>query len=422
MEKLKSEDPNINVLGKPITVVQESLITSLHALGIGIGPILFGKIPDLIGRKKSVIIFGIFEALGFAILSIGSNLYCYYTARCMQGFCLGFLMTGIPMYLSEIAEDCNRGRSVTFVNIFAVLGNIYGYTMSWLLGTRTFNLVCTIPLIIHITFFIFFLPETPIYLIKIGNFEAAKNSLKKLRNISFAETEKEISHLELTVAQKTSTQKYCNLWKIKKPLLICCGLFTLQHFSGYFVILGYLESVLSSANLPLPSDICSVLVGCFELIPVLVSSVLVEKLGRKYLLLLSSGMIFVSLFFLGAYFHIKLANIFNISNISWIPLVIIPIIMMGYGIGIGPTTLVIMGEIFPMELKTTGASVSVFLCGIVNFAVIFTFPLAREYLGLASCFWIFGALSSLGFIFIYFFVPETKGKSFSEIQKMMKNK
>lgn len=272
-------------------------------------------------------------------------------------------MVALPLFIGELAEDYNRGRLVTVMSIFITLGNIYGFLMSSFFEPRAFALICVVLLLVNIILLILFVPDSPIYLAVKRRKEEAIISLMKLRNTSEVEAEKMLSEIEYTIMNSPSYEKSSHVYqvfKIKNTLFISCGLFPIQHFSGAFAIIGYLQSILSSAHLPLSDNVCSIAVGLCELIPLVIGTVFIEKLGRKVLLMFSSGMVILSLFILGTYFHFSATKFYDMSPISWLPIVSIMIFIMGYGIGIGPTTYVLLSEIFPVELKSTASSISVF--------------------------------------------------------------
>lgn len=424
LETLKIDDANMNPLGHPITVYEESLIASLHSLGLAIGAPLFGKLSDIFGRKKTLLCSALLELIGFIILAFSNHVFYYYFSRSVQGLCLAFTTAILPVYLAEIAEDSNRGIFCTFVSLFSTLGNVYAFGIATFFEIKMFTLFCGLPIVLNIILFTLFVPESPFYLVMKQKTIEAKESFSKFHNLCPEEVEIVLKEIQCQTQQtnlKNEPFSLANLLKIRKPLCICCGIFIFQQFSGLFAVLGYFGSILSLAKLPISGSVLSICVASIQLIPGIISSMLIEKLGRRILLLLSSLMIVVSLFLLGLYFFLESSNFTNLSQLTWLPITAMIIFIIGFGIGLGPISFVLIGEVFPTDFKTLGASISIFSCGVTNFILIFAFPLFRDILGLHWCFWILNIISLVGFVFIYFYVPETKGKSFAEIQKMMKS-
>lgn len=416
MENLKSNDTDINPLGSPITVYEESLITSLHGIGLGVGPLFLGKLADLFGRKRSLLLFSILEVLGFLLLTFSRHIYLYYLARVIQGFCFGFFTTVMPVFIAEISDDTNRGRFATFVSMFITLGNVYGFVMTLIFDMKAFTVICAVPGIITIVLFYYFIPESPIYLAWKQKPVKAKESLQKFRNLNFTETEKIFNEIK-QICSSTESLTCTKFLEIRKSLYISIGLFIIAQLTGLFAILGYLSSIL-----PLSISMSSIAVGITHCLAILLSSVLIEKYGRRILLLISLATVFSSLFVLGTYFHLEILKLSFISYMGWFPALIVVTFIMGFGIGISCVPFAIVGEIFPTNMKAIAASLSLFVAGCANFIIVFTFPICRDTLGLDWCFWILGFMSLLGYIFIFISVPETKGKSFSEIQEMINGK
>lgn len=398
---------------------------SLHSLGTCFGP-LFGKSSDVIGRKWTLIFISVTEMIFYIVLALSNNIYYVYLARFIQGLCFSLNLVVMPLFIAEIAETHNRGKFVTYVNLFMTFGNLYGFLLGSHFNVKTFTLICAAPIVVTLMCLIIFIPESPVYLVFKGKRDEAKQSFKTFRRISLSEVGILIQETEILIRETNQAKAgLINSFKdhyIWKPLLIMITLALLIQFSGLFALLSYFHMILGSARISWSVNICIILISILQILSVLLSSFLVERLGRKFLLLCSCSLVCLSTFSLGFYFFLNNIDASFLYLITWLPVVSVLVFIFGFGLGFCGIYFVIITEIFPPHFKTTAASIGMIFAGIGCFIVTFAFPVIRDLIGLHWCFWIFTGLEVFGFFFIYFSIPETKGKTFLEIQNLMKQR
>lgn len=425
LPKLKSTDTSQNPLGRPITLYEEALIASLHSLGISVGGLLLSRIADYIGRKWSLITISSLEFTSLLILAFAKNVNLYFITRLVQGICLGSTATVMPLFISEITEDHNRGKFGTFSTFFMCLGNVYGFAMGSMFEIQSFTLICAAPLLISVPIFIFWIPESPYYLVSKGRRYAAKRALERIHSIQPNKAEKILVNTETIIRATCPSKRGCISflcdYGIRRGLFISLTLYIIQQATGLFAVLAYLSTIFSLANVPLSENISSIIIGCIQVFANIIAANFIEKLGRRILLLTSSVMITFSLVILGTCFELLKANYVLPYYISWFPIMALVIFILGYGFGLGPVCFILSSELFPQDFKTKAVSLSLFTSGVSSFLVVYTFPVVRDFLGISWCFWILSFLCALGFIFIHCFIPETKCKSFLEIQMILNN-
>ncbi|KAL0125279.1 hypothetical protein PUN28_004422 [Cardiocondyla obscurior] len=152
------------------------------------------------------------------------------------------------------------------------------------------------------------------------------------------------------------------------------------------------------------------------MVTTVVAAVIVDRAGRKPLLILSSSVMLISLVALGSYFNLKESES-DVSNLGWLPLTSLTLFMIAFSIGMGPIPWMLMGEVFPAETKAVASGIAVMLNWFLVFLVTKSFPMMNKGLGADVTFWIFATIMAIATGFIYFFVPETKGKTSQEIQE-----
>lgn len=386
------------------------------------GSLLLSRIADYVGRKWALITISSLEFTSLLILSTAKNINLYYITRFIQGLCLGSTAIVMPLFISEVTEDHNRGKFGTFHSFFMCLGNIYGYTMGSLFGIKWFTIICAIPLVISVPLFAIFVPESPYYLVSKGYRNSAKIAFEKFLMIKPNKAEKVLIQTVNTIhetSMKKSTFSFLLDPGTRRALFLICVLLIVQQASGLFAILAYLSTILSSSNIPLSENVSCILISCIQLFSNVLAATFIEKLGRKFLLLTSSVMVTIALLVLGLYFELLTSKYEFSRSASWLPIIGLVVLILGYGFGLGPVCFILSSEIFPQDFKTVAGSFSLFISGIACFILVYTFPIVRDLLGISWCFWILGVLCILGFIFIYCLISETKGKSFLDIQVMM---
>lgn len=175
------------------------------------------------------------------------------------------------------------------------------------------------------------------------------------------------------------------------------------------------------AHTGLSSDASTIFVGTIHVIASLVGTLLVDRLGRKLLLLTSIIMMTISLIALGTFFYIRDTNQSHAESISWLPLLSLCTFIISFALGFGPIPFMMLSEIYSKEINAIASPLTGFFTWILAFALTSAFGPIAHVIGIAFSFWILGAFCIVGAVFILFMVPETKGKSLSQIQNMLQN-
>ncbi|KAJ8946851.1 hypothetical protein NQ318_006761 [Aromia moschata] len=392
-------------LGKPITAFEESWIASLTCLGAGIGPLAAGKLADSLGRKRTLLLIAFPMVAAFVTLSFATTVNLYYVARFVLGLGVGSVFAVLPTYLGEITQDHNRGKFGCLMTVFLTIGLLYPLAVGPFLSIKLFSFSCAVPLMLFLIFFSLFVPDSPVYLVSVGNTKGAREALRKLRNSDQVEGE-----LKLMTQDLEQTQ----------GLIVCIGLVVLQQFSGINAVLAFLGPIFEATGSGLSPYASTTTVGVIQVLGTLLTTSIVEKLGRKVLLVASTIGSCASIFLLGLYFYLKTSKIYDVSNIFWLPVVCVVVYIIVFNIGLGPLPWLVMSEVFPPHAKGVAAALTTCSCFMASFLVTLGFPIIVKLAGMTECLWLFGSFCLLGIVFIYCVVPETKGKSLAEIQQLLR--
>ncbi|XP_018320194.1 facilitated trehalose transporter Tret1-like [Agrilus planipennis] len=411
-----------NPFDAPITTEEQSWIASFLSCGAIFGPFVAGFLVDRIGRKWTLVCAsGVPLTAAFLMLAFGRTPVVYYVARFIGGLGMGVVFTALPMYIGEISEAPIRGTMASFFNIFMVSGELASYALGPYIPIMWFSIICAIfPAAFVILFSLF--PDSPHYYISKNNIPAAESSLAKLRGTDTAGIKKEFAVIKESVENDMKNRgTIADVIKnrgLRKALLICLGLVTLQQLSGIQTVLTYVTNIFNASGSSMDSDISSLIVGIVQFATGFTTPVFVDRLGRKMLFLISAVGMVISEVPLGVYFYLE-ENDHDVSNIGWLPVVSMIAYIITYNFGFGPLPWTVMGEVFPANVKAAASTITASFCWIMGFVVVRFFGNLQDAVGLGMTYWIFSAFCFVAIFFTLFFVIETKGKTFAEIQEIL---
>jgi sugar porter (SP) family MFS transporter len=388
----------------------EGFATGSLALGAIIGCIIAGNIADKFGRKKSLLVAAALFFISSLCMAFSANKSIFISSRFLAGIGVGMASMLSPMYIAEIAPASLRGRMVAINQLTIVIGilitNIVNYSLRnigddawrWMFGLGT------IP---SGLFFIgaLTLPESPRWLVNVARKDEALKILRKIGNDIFAETT--LSSIQAS-SKSEINQGYSAVFKkaVLPAVLIGIGLAVFQQFCGINVVFNYTPRIFESIGVSQDNQLLqTVFIGIVNLIFTILAMLLVDKLGRKPLMLIGAA----GLFFL----YLIVVQMLNAGStaVSWFLLSAIGV----YAMSLAPVTWVLISEIFPNKIRGAATSVAVLSLWAAYFVLVFTFPILFDKLG-DKTFYIYSAVCLIGFVFIYFKVKETKGKTLEELE------
>ncbi|KAI5644141.1 sugar transporter domain-containing protein [Phthorimaea operculella] len=403
---------------------QESWISSLVNLGAAAICFPIGLIMDTIGRKKTMLFLVIPFTLGWLLITFAQNVAMIMIGRFITGVAGGAFCVTAPAYTSEIAQDSIRGALGTYFQLMITVGILFSYVVGSYASIFVFNLLCTcIPIVFGVIFF--FMPESPSFLVMKARNDEARESLIKLRGRGY-DVDGELDSLKLKDEQKrTNNVSFLRSITKKtalKAVLICYALMLFQQLSGINAVLFNTSTIFGSAGAAINPEVATIIIGVIQVVATLISSMVVDRLGRRILLLFSALVMCLCLTALGVFFflretHGEHAEI--LKSISWLPLLSLSLFITAFSFGFGPIPWMMAGELCLIDIKAFVSSTAGTFNWLLSFAVTSTFVPLKTSIGDGQVFWMFAGIMLLGFIFIFFVVPETKGKSVDEIQVML---
>lgn len=409
-------------------------IVSSALIGCIVGSALGGFLSQKLGRKKSLILAAVFFAIssigsawpeiGFAPFGKGDHtlLTPFIIYRLIGGIGIGVASILSPMYIAEIAPAAIRGKLISWNQMAIVSGIMIVYfvnyfiarhgNIEWLneLGWRWMFASEFIPAVLFLSL-LWFVPESPRWLALSGKNE------KALRILTSLSGEKK-AKLELKAILGSLGQHTGKLLSFGVIILIIGILLSaFQQLVGIQVMIYYAPEIFKNMGNSINSSMFqTVLVGTVNLLFTIVAIYTVDRWGRKPLLLTGSLLMMSFMFVIGFSFYFKSFGIISLISILGF--------VGAFSFSWGPVTWVLLSEIFPNTIRSKAMSIAVAVQWIMNYTVSSTFPLLDrntllvEKFNHSVSFWLFGIMAFLSFLFVWKMVPETKGKSLEEMEKI----
>ncbi|XP_055525635.1 facilitated trehalose transporter Tret1 isoform X2 [Wyeomyia smithii] len=407
--------------GFPITSEEFSWIGSMANLGAALMCFPIGVMMKLMGRKWAMLSMVLPLLLGWLLIIFADNVAMLMAGRFFLGVGGGAFCVAAPTYTAEIAQSSIRGTLGTFFQLLVTIGILFVYAVGAGVSVQVLSIICgVIPLVFGLIFF--FMPESPYYFVEKARYDDASKSLKWLRGSRYDERA-EIEELKAEEAKMqaekiTFTQGFRQKTTIR-ALIIALGLMFFQQMSGINAVIFYTNSIFDDANTGLEATHATIIVGSIQVAATLLATFIVDKTGRRILLLISDFCMAISTILLAVYFQLKEDDPSQVTELGWLPVLAVCLFIAMFSIGYGPIPWLMVGELFANNVKAYASPLAGVFNWLLAFLVTKIFDTLRTSLGIAGVFWLFTGFSLLGTVFVFFLVPETKGISLAEIQRLL---
>ncbi|GIY61048.1 facilitated trehalose transporter Tret1 [Caerostris darwini] len=405
---------------RDITADEITWIASLPQVSGVVGNFLSGYVTHKLGRKATLMFISTSYTTGWLAIAYAPSVPIIYLGRLISGFSAGICAVAVPTYIVEIAPTEIRGFltsgfQVAFsVGVFLVI--CLGAVLRWSWLAISGAVLTTIAVCLMVI-----MPESPAWLVQESRIGEAMNGLKFLKGKN-ADLKKELQEISdnqiLFKSDKFSFREFLNPI-FYKPLGFSVLLMVFQQVSGVNIVLSYTVEVFGSIGSSVDPHIASVLVAAVQIAGTIVSSILIDKSGRKRLYITSATCMSVSYFVLGVYSYIvkKSEHPVNLHYYGWIPLVSLTVYMFAFSLGLGPIPFVMTPEMAPIRFRSMIVAIGFLMGSLSGFIVTKTFEDGRALLGIYGLLWLYSGLCLLSALFGCFILPETKGLSFREIHR-----
>lgn len=404
-----------------MTPLEQGWLVSSAIAGSVIGAAANGYLADIYGRKKIIVATAVIFVVGSLFCAYAQTVNQLIFARIIIGVAVGMVSFAAPLYLSELSPQKIRGMLISLFQLAITAGILLSYLINrifagaelnwrWMLGS---GVIPAAILLIGISF----LSDTPRWLISKNREQEAKDIFQKIEPGSNADAHiKEIK--ETISAPQQSTKTPWQKWMFM-PVFVGVGIMFVQICTGINTIIYYTPTIFQIAGFDshIGALYATIGIGFVNFIMTIVAIATIDRLGRKPLLYIGLWGMFISLLALGSSF--AWAEELGDSR-KWLAVAAVVVYIASFAMSLGPVAWIMISEIMPLQVRGLAMSAATVSNFGFNFVVVLSFLPLLNLIGNAATFWCFAGITAFSILFVYRFVPETKGISLEQIEKNWK--
>jgi len=395
----------------------QELVMSYALFGAMIGAGFGGRLADRLGRRRILMLSAVISFFGVLGTALSPDTLWLIVARIVVGVAFGFASFAVPLYISEISSPKNRGMLVSIFVVAILSGLLLSYAVDYLFSAYgQWRIMFAVGLIPAFSLFIgmFFLPESPRWLLKHGYADKARDVLKHIRGS--VDVEAELSSINNILKQAKPDWRELFGPIVKPALLLGLGLAVLRQLTGLSLATFYAPTIFELAGFHSASTAIleTVGLGVVFVIMSLVAMNLVDKVGRRPLMLSGLLGMLLGLAVLGITFYLPKTHG---GASGYLAVGSLLFFVAAWTIGPGSVVQLIIAEIYPLEIRALAMSVVTAVIWATYLVVTLTFLSLIEALGRPYTFWLYAVLCVVACLYVYYFMPETKGLSLEEIEE-----
>jgi len=441
-----------------LSCTEEELVVSIMPLGAVTASLISGWFLKILGRKFCIQLTALMFTLGACILGTANSLSVLLMGRFLVGFCVSLSAMSECFYMSEIASASSRGRLVTLNELGITFGFLFAFIINYMFITvqsgwrYMFGLSGVFSCVQFIC--MLFLPKTPHFLVTLNRSEEAVNIMKDMHGLGGLGARREVEKIKSIQREEKSTScisLFSNEDNMRSRMIVGFGLVLAQQLTGQPNILYYASDIAQSVGFcgDILGAAATMLLGMIKVLATVLAMFVIDRFGRRILLLSGVSLMMMSLFCLiitsyyqehsdGFGYHqpcadmmLELNNSTEISSscpisstppfFRYLSFAALITYITSYSLSFGPITWVLLSELFPLTLKTHAMSLSQALNWAINVLVSVTFLDFVRVFKLPFVVSFYFLMSIISLAFIYFYVPETKNKTLEEICLDLRN-
>jgi MFS transporter, SP family, galactose:H+ symporter len=405
-----------------LSTFQQELLVSIVLVGAAVGALTGGRLADVFGRRFMLVVTAVIFVTGALVCAAAPSLNILVIGRLIVGLGIGFATSTVPIYISEVSPPQTRGWQVSLFQLAITIGILAAYVVDytfsgsgswrWMLG------LAFVPGAI-LGLGMIRMPESPRWLAEHGHSNLARQILARIRGTE--DIEAEWLEIQKTLTETEERGRFSDLLSpsLRTALLIGIGLAIFQQVTGINTVIYYAPLIVQSAGISTASGaiLATAGIGLVNVIMTIVAMWLIDRVGRRPLLLIGIGGMILSLGVLGFVFRMPTGG-----ALAWLAVVTLMVYVASFAISLGPIFWLIIAEIYPLRVRGIAEGTAAGVNWASNFVVSFTFLTLIEVLGPSMTFWAYALLAVASWLFAYYLVPETKGRTLEEIEHSFRHR
>ena len=402
-----------------LTTFALEVIVSGVLAGAAAGALLGGRLADLFGRRRLLIVTAIIFGLGGLACAAATSTAMLIVGRIVVGLGIGLSSGTVPVYISEVSPADARGWQVSLFQLAITVGILLAYVVDYafaaIQGWRWMFGLAVVPAAIFGLGMVF-LPESPRWLAEHGQLDRARAMLARIRGTS----DVDIEMREIVEGIERAQDQRGRLSDLLAPslrpaLLVGIGLAVFQQVTGINTVIYYAPLIIQSSGISSASGaiLATAGIGVVNVLMTIVAMWLIDRMGRRPLLLTGIAGMVVTLGILGLAFHLAGRT----GALAWLAVVSMMVYVASFAISLGPIFWLLISEIYPLKIRSSAEGLAAAFNWGSNLLVSLTFLTLLQMMGPTRTFWLYGAFAVAAWIFSYYQVPETKGRTLEQIEE-----
>ncbi len=411
-----------------LSTIESEIVTSWVTLGALIGALVAGGTADRIGRRWTAVTAGVLFAAGALVEAVAPGAGVLTAGRVVTGLGVGFASVVAPLYAAEMSPKWLRGRFVSTYQLAITVGILFAYLADdALTGSDRWRLMFGLAVIPGVALVVGFLvmPESARWLLKMGRHDEARASLVKVDGPEVADAELAQITADLAAEEREGEASWGEVMSptLRRALWVGIGLAVLQQVTGINAIIYYANEIFAEAGFTTAEQQAKATlwaVGVVNVLATLIAVAWVDRFGRRPLLLTGLVGMTVSLAAVGMSFVALDANPDSTTSTTAggiVTVLALVVFIASFAFSMGPIVWTLISEIYPNRVRGRAISVATAANWLAAFLVAQFFLSLVDAIGESTTFFLFAALCVVSFVFVWYLVPETKGRSLEEIQE-----
>jgi sugar porter (SP) family MFS transporter len=405
-----------------LSTFQQELLVSIVLVGAAVGALSGGRLADVFGRRFMLMVTAVIFVTGALVCAAAPSLNILVFGRLIVGLGIGFATSTVPIYISEVSPPQTRGWQVSLFQLAITIGILAAYVVDYTFsGSASWRWMLGLAFVPGAILGLGMLrmPESPRWLAEHGQSNLARRILARIRGTE--DIESEWLEIQKTLTETEERGRFSDLLSpsLRTALLIGIGLAIFQQVTGINTVIYYAPLIVQSAGISTASGaiLATAGIGLVNVIMTIVAMWLIDRVGRRPLLLIGIGGMILSLGVLGFVFRMPTGG-----ALAWLAVVTLMVYVASFAISLGPIFWLIIAEIYPLRVRGIAEGTAAGVNWASNFVVSFTFLTLIEVLGPSMTFWVYALLAVASWLFAYYLVPETKGRTLEEIERSFRHR